>query len=69
MTGTERFWTNRDEERLIALLRQGLTDAAVGARLGRSRWAVQARKRLLERQGRLPRGPRSRRATTPGRAA
>ena len=53
-------WSNRDEAQLIELVGQGVTEAAIGERLGRSKFAVQAHKAALRRAGRLPpsRAPR-----------
>ena len=51
--GPRRFWTNRDDAQLIELAGQGMTEAAIAQRLGRTRFSVQARKALLRRQGRL----------------
>jgi hypothetical protein len=63
------FWTNRDDDQLIEMVRQAMTEAVIAEALGRTPAAVQARKAQLRREGRLEpsreAGPRGGREPVP----
>ena len=50
----KRHWSDDEDERLVAMVRAGITRVEIGLALSRSIDAIARRKRQLERQGRWP---------------